>query len=66
MDIYINTIRNNLRVTKTKMCVARYTKKIWAQNVFNTIKSYYINNNIMKQSNHIDIMLIIISKLPQP
>ena len=48
MNIYINTIRNNLRVTKTKMCVARYTNKIWAQNVFSAIKSYYINNNIMK------------------
>ena len=59
---YINKIRNNLWVTKTKMCVARYTNKIWAQKCFNTIKSYYINNNIMKQSNHIDIMLIIISK----
>ena len=48
MNIYINRIRNNLRVTKTKMCVARYTNKIWAQNVFSAIKSYYINNNIMK------------------
>ena len=36
--------------------------KYGPRNVFNTIKSYYINNNIMKQSNHIDIMLIIISK----
>ena len=46
-------------VTKTKMCVVRYTNKIWPRmrNVFNTIKSYYINNNIMKQSNYIDIML---------
>ena len=49
MNIYINTICNNLRVTKTKMCVARYTNKIWAQNVFSAIKSYYINNNIMKK-----------------
>ena len=64
MNIYINTIRNNLRVTKTTMCVARYTNKIWAQNVFSAIKLYYINNNIMKmQSNHINIMFIIISKL---
>ena len=62
LNNYINKIRNNLWVTKTKMCVARYTNKIWAQKCFNTIKSYYINNNIMKQSNHIDIMLIIISK----
>ena len=62
MSTYINTIRNNLRVTKTKMCVAHYTNKNGPRNVFNRIKSYYINNNIMKQSNHIDIMLIIISK----
>ena len=48
MNIYINTIRNNLRVAKTKMCVARYSNKIWAQNVFSAIKSYYVNNNIMK------------------
>ena len=48
MNIYINTIRNNLRVTKTKMCVARYTNKIWSQNVFSAIKSYYIKINIMK------------------
>ena len=34
MNIYITTIRNNLRVTKTKMCVARYTNKIWAQKCF--------------------------------
>ena len=58
MNININTIRNNLRVTKTKMCVARYTTKYGPRNVFNTIKSYFINNNIMKQSNHIDIMLL--------
>ena len=63
MNIYINTIRNNLRVTKTKMCVARYTNKIWSQNVFSAIKSYYIKINIIKQSNHINIMFIIISKL---
>ena len=42
MNIYINTIRNNLRVTKTKISVSRYTNKIWAQNVFSAIKSYYI------------------------
>ena len=34
MDIQINKIRNNLRVTKTKMCVARYTNIIWAQECF--------------------------------
>ena len=31
MNIHINTIRNNVRVTKTKMCVTRYTNEIWAK-----------------------------------
>ena len=31
MNIYKNTIRNNIRVIKTKMCVTHYTNKIWAQ-----------------------------------
>ena len=34
LNNYINKIRNNLWVTKTKMCVARYTNKIWAQKCF--------------------------------
>ena len=34
MNIYINIIRNNLRVNKMKMCVACYTNKIWAQKCF--------------------------------
>ena len=66
MNIYINTMHNNLRVTKTKMKVARYTNKIWAQKSFNTIKSYFLNNNTMKQSKHNNIMLIIISKFVLP
>ena len=44
------------------VCSTLHQQNMGPEMFCNTIKSYYINNNIMKQSNHIDIMLIIISK----
>ena len=43
MNNYINKIRNNLWVTKTKMCVARYTNKIWAQKTKYDNNLYFMN-----------------------